>query len=359
MRRHLALLFMLLSGIAWAQTAVLAAPATAAIQWTKYVDPAEGAFSLDVPAGWQVSGGSRRMSTVEIRTGVDIVSPDGAIRIFYGDAGIPIYTLPSPLLAEAGIGIGGVYRPGFGQELVVAPYYGGQAFADQWGAQRIARSCGGVQRIGSEARPDASRGIDQAFAAYGIQTAINAGEANFACALQGTQAVGYVFAATELVRMQMSALWDVKSLVGFIATRARAAEANALLGHIVASFAIDPGWAARQQQMAAQTSAAVARTNQIVSSTIAQNSRTLQATSDMIVAGGKARSDATSAAIGRYDEDAIRGTSSYVNTATGTTKTLDNSYAHQYIDNQGYTHGTDSEAAPPGWTEMQRVQPGQ
>ena len=354
MRRGLAGLFVLLAGIAWAQAAM-----SAETHWVKYVDPSEGAFSLEVPAGWQVSGGSRRMSTVEIRTGVDIVSPDGAIRIFYGDAGVPIYTLPSPLLAQAGIGIGGVYRPGFGQQLVVAPYYSGQAFADQWGAQRIARSCVGVERIGSQARPDASRGIDQAFAAYGIQTSINAGEGNFACALQGTPAVGYVFAATELVRMQMGALWDVKSLVGFIAARPRATEANALLGRIVSSFAIDPRWAGRQQQMAAQTSAAVSRTNQIVSSAIAQNGRTLQATSDMIVAGGKARSDATVNAIGHYDENAVRGTSTYVS-PSGTARTVDNSYAHQYVDNQGYTHGTDSESTPPpGWTEMQRAQPGQ
>lgn len=354
MRRGLAILLALLPGIACAETQ----HGGASTQWTKFVDPAEGAFSLEVPAGWQVSGGSRRVSTVEIRSGVDIVSPDGTIRIFYGDTGIPIYTLPSPLLAQAGIGVGGVYSPGFGQQLVVMPYLNGGTFADQWGAQRVARTCGEVQRIGAQARPDVSRGIDQAFAAYGVQTWIDAGEANFACSLQGTPAVGYVFAATEMVRMQMSALWDVKSLVGYVAARSRAAEANALVGRIVASFRIDPGWAARQQQLAAQTSAIVSQTNQVVSSAIAQNGRTLQATSDMIVRGGKARSDATMSAIDRYDEDAVRGTSSYVS-PNGTRKTLDNGYTHQYIDNQSYTHGTNSEAAPPlGWTEMQRAPAG-
>jgi len=267
--------------------------------------------------------------------------------------------VPSPLLARGGLGVGRVYNAGYGQQLVVMPYYNGTAFADQWGAQRVGRTCMGVQRMGAQPRPDASSGIDRAFAAYGIRTSIQAGEANFACTFQGAPGLGYVFAATELVQSQMGALWDVKSLVGFVATRSLAAEANALLGRIVASFAIDSGWAARQQQAAAQTSAMVAQTNQVVSNAIAQNGRTLQATSDMIVNGGKARSDATFNAIERYDENAVRGTSTYVSPG-GTTKTLDNSVAHQYIDNQGYTHGTNSESSPPlGWTEMQRVQPGQ
>lgn len=337
-----------------------ASPRPAAVQWVKYVDPAEHAFSIDVPAGWRVQGGSRRMNTVDIRTGVDIASPDGAIQIFYGDASVPIYTLPSPMLARAGLGVGQVYSPGFGQQMVIMPYHNGEAFAAQWGAQRIGRICGGVQRTGAQPRPDASHGIDQAMAAFGIHTSIQAGEANFSCSLQGTPAAGYVFAATELVRAQMSSLWDVKSLAGFVAAQPRAAEANALLGHIVSSFAIDPGWAARQQQLTAETSRAIAQTNQVVSNAIAQNHKTLSETSDMIVKGGQARSNATSNAIERYDENAVRGTSSYTNPATGTTKTLDNSYAHQYINNSGQTLGTNSETSPgAGWTEMQRVQPGQ
>ncbi len=295
--RRLALLCALLPGIACAEAQHREPSTMPGIEWTKFIDPAEGAFSLDVPAGWQVSGGSRRLSAVEVRAAVDIVSPDGTIRIFYGDVGIPIYTPPSPLLAQAGIGVGGVYSPGAGRQFVVMPYLNGETFADKWGAQRLARSCGDVAPIGAQGRPDVSRGIDQAFAAYGVQTWIDAGEANFSCSLQGTPAVGYVFAATELVRTQTDALWDVKSLVGYIAARARDAEANALVGRIVASFRVDPAWAARQQQMTAHSSAIIAAIDQIVSSAIAQNGRALQATGDMTASGGKTRPNTTVSAI--------------------------------------------------------------
>jgi len=337
-------------------------PATkpSTMRWVRFVDPNEHAFTIDVPAGWRVTGGSRRMSTVEIRSGVQAISPDGAIDLFYGDLGIPIFTVPSPLLARAGLRQGMTYNPGYGQQLLIMPYYNGEAFAAQWGGRRVARDCAGVSRVGARPRPDMSRGIDQVYAAYGIRTSILAGEAQFGCTLRGAPAVGYVFAATELVRSQMSTLWDVKSALGFVAARPRAAAAYALLGRMVASFAIDPGWAARQQQTAAQTSRAVAQTNQVVSNAIIQNGRTLAATSDMIVKGGQARSNATFNAIEGYDENAVRGTSTYVNPETGTAKTLDNGYAHQYINNSGQVLGTNSEKVPgPGWTEMQRVPPGQ
>jgi hypothetical protein len=340
--------------------AAAAAAQDAGVQWSKYVDPSEGAFSLDVPAGWRVQGGSRRMSTLEIRSGVEMISPDGAIDIFYGDLNVPIYTVPSPMLTATGIGPGKVYSPGYGQQWLVMPYLDGQSFAARWGAERVGRSCGAVQRTGVQPRPDASHGIDRALAAAGIHSSIQAGEATFSCTMNGTPAAAYVFAATELVRMQMAGLWDVKSLAGYVAIQPRAAEANALLGHIVASFAVDPGWAARQQQTAAQTSRMVAQTNQVVSSAIAQRGRTLSETTDIIVKGGEARSRATSNAIEKYDESAVRGTSTYVNPSTGDRRTLDNSGSHQYMNNSGQTLGTNSETSPGlGWTEMQRVPPGQ
>ena len=289
MQRKLAVFCALLLAAAGARAADQPrtdAPPPAAIRWTKFVDPAEGAFSLDVPAGWRVTGGLRRVSAVESRSGVDIASSDGMIQIFYGDVGIPTYTLPSPLITEAGIDIGGTYSPGADRQFVVMPYRNGQTFADRWGAERMARGCGGVEHIGAQGRPDVGRGIDQAFAAHGIQTWIDAGEANFVCSLQSMPAVGYVFAATEMARTQIGALWGVKSLVGFVAARTRAAEAYALMERIVASFRIDPGWAARQHQTPAQTSAVTA--NQVVSNALAENRRTLQATSDLDVAGARA-----------------------------------------------------------------------
>ncbi len=175
--------------------------------------------------------------------------------------------------------------------------------------------------------------------------------------------MGYTFAATELVQTQgsamMSAIWRVKSLVGFVASTPRAAEANAVLGHMIASFALDPGWMARQQQMDAQTNLIVQRSNQAVSNAIAQNGRTLAASSDMAFKAGQASAQRTFNANERFDEDVVKQTGSYTVPGSGYQSTLNNTYAHQYMLPNGETLGTNSETPPQGATEMQRVPPGQ
>ncbi len=153
-------------------------------RWVKYVDPQEHAFSIDVPAGWRAQGGLRRMGQLDIRQGVDIASPDGAIRIFLGDVNVPVFTTPSRLLAFGGLRQGMITDQGFGLRELIWPYQDGEAFAAQWGSRRVGRACSGVQRTGARPRPDASRGIDRAFAAAGVRDSVRAGEANFACSLQ-------------------------------------------------------------------------------------------------------------------------------------------------------------------------------
>jgi len=281
--------------------------------------------------------------------------------LFYGDLNIPIFTVPSQMLAMGGLRQGMVYNAGYGQQLLIMPYMDGENFAARWGQTRISRDCMGVSIVNASPRPDASRGIDAAYAALGVRTSIQAGEANFACTIGGRRAEGYVFAGTEIVQAGASTLWDVKSLAGFVAIADRAAEASNLLSHMVASFAVDPGWAAQQAQTTAQTNRLVEQTNQIVSNAIIQNGKTLSETSDIIVKGGEARSNQEFNAIENYDEKAVRGTSSYVNPETGTTYgNLDNSKAHQYVGPTGQPFGTDSENAPgPNTTELQRIPPGQ
>lgn len=331
-----------------------APPTKPDVQWQRYADPVEHAFTIDVPAGWKVSGGTRRMNAVEIRVGVTAASPDGNVTLFYGDLDVPIYTPPSQMLAMAGLREGMIYSPGQGVQMRIKRYLNGQAYANEWGAARVGRGCIGVTRSSSKARPDSSQAIDMAYARLGVRTTILAGEASYTCTLGGAAATGYVFAATELVQSQVSALWDVKSLVGFIAPEARAAGASGVLTHMVASFAIDAAWQRRQQQTTNEFDRIVAQQNAVVSQAIIANGKALAAASDRIFQSGQQRSKDTMSAIDKYDEYAVRGTSDYVNPSTGTRYSfLDNSYAHTYVSNDQRILQTDS-ANPPGtgWTEI-------
>ncbi len=329
-----------------------------AVRWAKFVDPVEHAFTIDVPAGWRVSGGIKRMSTVDIRSGVEAISPDNTIDLFYGDPSIPVYTPPSPMLAAGGLRQGMTYSAGYGNQFLIEPYLNGQAFSAQWGQTRVAKDCTNVTRTGARARPDANQAIDMAYAQGGARTSILAGESVFTCNLRGMPGAGYVFAATELVQTQVSSLWDVKSLVGFVSAAPRGNTAYMLLGHMVQSLAINPQWQIAQNQTAAQTSRIVAQQNAFISNAIVQNGRTLQSTSDMIVQGGAARSQATTNAIENYDQKAVRNSGTFTNPETGTTfYSVDTTQPYHFVDNSGAMHNSNSATAPAGsnWHPLQQA----
>jgi hypothetical protein len=241
-------------------------PASSSVRWTTFRDPAEGAFTIEVPAGWRVSGGSRRRSAVDIPSGVEAASPDGSILLFFGDPVLPVFSVPNRLTAAAGLREGMNY-PGMAN-VILARYQPGAQFAAAWGAQRVARVCAQPQVKAARARPEASRSIDMAYAAGGVRTQVEVGEAVFACTLGGAAGGAYAFAGTELVQTTGTAMWDLKVGGGFAARSDRMALASALLSHMAASYAIDPSWLQRQQGTTMAVSRITTETGHAISKTI-------------------------------------------------------------------------------------------
>jgi hypothetical protein len=308
-------------------------------RWTVFHDPVEHAFSIEVPAGWTVEGGAQRMSAAEIRPWARAVSPDGAIELFVGDKDVPIFTPPNPTLEMGGFHQGSVYSPGFGQSFTVAVYQSGQTFAAGWGAQRIAVSCVNPQPLSSQALPQASRGMDAAYAAAGVQTSIEAGEASFACSYNGGPGAGYVFAATELTQTPGNALWNVKVFSGYASRFDRSAEAARLLSVMAGSFRVDPDWAARAAQTTAQVTRIVADTNNVVSRSIADRFHNQQAGQDRAAANFSQMQ---------------RGVATYNDPVDGPRELED--YEHQWRLPDGSHQGTHGSSPPvQGATELPRV----
>lgn len=237
-------------------------------RFVRWQDPREGAFSMDVPAGWRVEGGLARLAAVDTRVGTTMVSPDDEIRLFVGDAELPPFVEPSPVLTMAGFREGGWYSPGYGINMMVQRFVPGQAFAAMYARERLARGCGGFAVASARDRADAVRAINAVYAKFGqagIVVRLSAGEVLFACGAAGRPMQGYVFAGTQSTAMPGSgagALWNVQYLFGGLARQERSAEANAILEHVVRSFAINPRWAAMQAHLAGQVSRIVAETNQ-------------------------------------------------------------------------------------------------
>ena len=109
------------------------------LQWVKFTDPQEGAFSLDMPQNWRNTGGTQRFNALQFRNWALAVSPDGETTIALNDPTASSYIAPSPLLAAGGFRIGSRYNGGGNTVYIVAPYQTGQQYAESWGRSNSPR----------------------------------------------------------------------------------------------------------------------------------------------------------------------------------------------------------------------------
>jgi hypothetical protein len=241
-----------------------APPREPSLQYTKFVDPYERSFSCDVPAGWAVKGGLIRKNTVDVRGFLRINSPDGSIALFVGDPEIGTFVAPTQTLGMSGFREGSTYSPGYGTVMVVRRYIQGLQFAQEY-AGRFAQSIGAQGLRGRDAKPRNDLSGQQ----NGIaQQGVTAGEVSFTCMRNGAESAGYVLAATSYTGMEGAGIWNVTTLLGYVAPVNQVSVAQAAMAHIMQTFQVSQQWYGQQQQTTAQTSAIVSETNQRVSQII-------------------------------------------------------------------------------------------
>ncbi len=308
------------TGTAAAQAA---APQARYVRWT---DPRENAFSLEVPEGWQVSGGTFRFAPVDVRGAVEALSPDGQIRITNGDAELPVFTGPMFGFPE-----GSWYSPGYNVQLFVRRYVPGPAFSAEYIRTKAARGCSNLTLTETRDRPDVVQAINNIYAQYGtrgIYIRLTAGETAFTCQNAGQPMRGYYFAGTQLTQ---AAVWNVQYLCGYLAPADKAALAQSLLEHMVATVQPNPEWVAMQENIAANFSQIVSRTQHEISGLISSSYRNREATMDEL---SRRRSNAT------------LGLEDVIDTATGRQIKVESSSNYYWIDQHGTIVGTNTDTRP-------------
>ena len=309
---------------------------TSASKWVLFRDPNEGAFTINVPSGWKVRGGTVRAGSVDVRHAVEAISPDNSIVLFYGDTNVPVYTMPNVATQMAGMPEGAVL-PYAGASMVIARYQSGDVFASNWGSQRVSSYCSNAKLRASHQRPDSSHDLSQ-LVGNTVQVNVNAGEAIFTCSMNGKRSVGYTFAATLASQAAGAGIWVMYNGEGFVASADKYKEAGALLSKMAGSFALDPQWEARQQKTTTATSEINTQTNNAISKSIRDSFEYSQ------------RRDAS---IDSFDR-AIRGVDLFNDPLDGQVELEDKK--HQYRTDTGGRFGTDLETDPPtGSQELQRA----
>ena len=306
--------------------------------WQVFSDPNEGAFQIEMPQGWKLSGGTVRRNALQFRSWVSAISPDGATILGLNDPVEPSYVAPSPLLAAAGLRLGSLYNGGGGTTYIVEPYQTGAQFAVSWGQRKLRTLCAAIKIAGGGARADLSGQINAISRPYGITHDI--GEATFTCDRNGIAMTAYAFTGTTRIGGQ-GGLWYADIIEAFLAPSPVAGLAAGLLTHMIKSLHANPAWVARQSQTNLDVSRIATQTNAAISDSIMRGWQERGATMDRVMQeGSRAR----------------LGIDVYADPASGTQYTVANTYKYYWANASGSVVGTDTDTSPgASFSQLKRV----
>lgn len=326
----------ILSSLKLSGGALQPAGSAPAVRFLRWIDPVEQAFSLEVPDGWQVQGGVRRMTAIEVRSGVEMVSPDQKIVVRIGDLDVPAFEEPAPPTM-------GVYFPEGswqpcmqGSHCLVLRYLPGAIFAGWLAEQRTNGWCEGFSITGQRDRPDIAA-IDQRYSAavapYGVVQQTHVGEVTFACQRGGHAIQGYAYARTIYTGgpAAPSGVWRAVDMLLYAAPPDTVATAATVARRGYATLQTNPQWEAMQR-----------RTREISTEIAAQSRREVAA----IIADVHASRAAADDRIAQKRSLAIRGLEDVVDPATGRALQVESGSGYYWIDPGGTIVGTQSRSQP-------------
>jgi hypothetical protein len=285
----------------------------------RWVDPVEGAFSVEIPAGWRAEGGTSRPCPTLVQALVEVTSPDGEIYLAGGDA-FPYFTEPIPAF---GLPEGSTYPHPCGYSSPVASYAPGNDFAMRYLLPEIAPH---ARVVRDRARPEVAGRLSS----YGLNS-YDAGELEYVFTRRGVAYRGMVWTITERIASGEFANWHVWRLFLAQGPEARYEEALSAGMRLVRSLRIDPRWARMQAELTADQVAIVADMGQDISNTITEGYWGRQAVLDDIA---ERRSNATLEV-----ED-------YEDPLTGAPFELESSSDYYWTNPRGEIVGTNTDAVP-------------
>jgi hypothetical protein len=312
------------------------APAPLAVDsYTRFVDPSENAFSMEVPNGWTAVGSLTRRGALEISPFVRALSSDKMTYLMVGEPTLLTYTPPSPVTTRLGWREGSLHSSGLGGVTMLMHYLPGAQFAKLYGQTALAGLCPQMRLEGVVERPDFAQAVDQAVPTV-IPSISNGGEASFSCRHGGNEMEVRVDAVTRADRNNI--MWNVIFLRAFIAPRSQADAAQEILKHMTLSFRYDPNWVQRQNQISHLSA-------QMIQQQVLQAERAEQ--------GVIAKLNATDENFTNMD-DIVSGYSTYRDDQTGQTYKLGNTNPGKWVGDGGHILAT-PDNNPPLWNPSARA----
>jgi hypothetical protein len=240
MRRYIGVMFVALLAVS---PKTMAAAAQDQVTFDKWVEPKEQCFSVEVPKGWEISGGVHWHSPIDPRSFLRVSSPDHKVQIFIDDPDILKRIVPNPISNQMGWTEDRVVQAETGP-ILIQRFLTGSQYAQQHAAWRLCRNPRWV-KVGD--LPALSNSITAAIEplarSSGLFAQASAGEAGFQC----NDAQGYVFATTLLTSSldprNPILSWIVYKLSGFIRSDPmKTMQARYIMDHMMATWIFNPRW---------------------------------------------------------------------------------------------------------------------
>ncbi|HUI81727.1 MAG TPA: hypothetical protein VLY24_27580 [Bryobacteraceae bacterium] len=322
----------------------LAQPAGSSQLWQ---DPREGAFSVQLPAGWLVSGGTVRKTRIEPHYIVRAQSPDGGVQLFMDDPDLLIHQVPDRRSMAMGIREGAHFPAAWGGTMILDRFRSGADVAAMYVRQRL---CTHATQLAGGLAPDQTRAANAYLvpiaAAEGKQLRADAGEVEFRCG----DRLGYVHAVTfQVWDNQGISLWVIYRIAGYLARPQSAAAANQAVQMALASFQMNPAWLEALARESGDIAGNVIRESNAITQAVMERAKAEQA---VAAAASASRVAQTRASAAKHSD----GNGSDYNQWTGTKRVCDDldrcqpvdaSVTNWWSDCSGTFHpGAESGAAP-------------
>lgn len=237
------------------------------LQFRRWADPNEDAYSTEVPAGWGVGGGTRLVGMYTRIAETVVQSPDGQVIVRDGDVSIPyMFMEPNQMLATLGQSEG---QWANGNAYFILRFMPALQFATDYVQRNVGRVCGNIRWLERKERPDYVRGLASQ-GALPQDSHYTAAQVTFTCQSRGGPMVGYLFVTTSLTPNPAGNLWNVQTLHGFLAPPDRAAQADAVLVRMLATTRMNPEWWARVRGSNARVYEEYRRTQEYTSNLLQQ-----------------------------------------------------------------------------------------
>jgi len=298
--------------------------------YSRFLDPLEQAFTIEVPSGWRTVGGLARRSALQVNPFLRSLSPDKMTYLLIGEPVLPSYVPPSPLRNTLGYREGKLFDSGLGGLSMVLHFMSGTEFARAYGQTVLAGLCQQVQFLESAERADMAQNADQLVPTV-IPSISSGGEARFACTHNGQPMQARIEVVTRTTRDDV--MWNVIFLKGWLAAKSQAERAEEILTRVGASLKFDPQWLQKQSNLDQQAANAI---NHRMQEFFRREQGVIQ------------NLNAVDTSFSSMDE-IVSGYSTYHDAATGQDYKLDNVSPYKWIDNSTSRIFSTPSNVPPAW----------